>query len=147
MKALNLLTFNSIFKQICGKIQISYGREEFIFHYLLGFMLLGGIFLQILNYTTFHFTVFPLPVEMFTGLPFILMTWWVVGHLNRQQWPRLGLLLTTASNLWVFIIIGSLGTASIITTPFSIIDHHLVRADQWFGFNVAETYAMGISIS
>jgi membrane-associated phospholipid phosphatase len=122
-------------------IAASYTREEAVIHGLVGLLLIGALSLLTINQVFFHFTVWPIPLEMFTGVPLLFLFWMVIGHVHRVKWPRFGLIAITSSKIGLYITVCTLCCLGALTTPFMIIDHHLVHFDKMLGMDVTQLMA------
>lgn len=130
-----------IYSFLSKNIISSYTREEAVVHGLLGVLLISALTLLAINQVFFHFTVWPIPMEMFTGVPLLLLIWLVIGHVHRARWPRFGLVAITCSKIGLYVTVCTLCCMAILTTPFAIIDHHLVRFDRSLGVDVTHLMA------
>lgn len=120
----------------------SYQREEVILHLLVGALMLVMLGLYALNIQYFHFTTLDqLSIKILMGFPILLIIWLFIGYTHRLKWPRFALVATTCANLGLFFVMSVTACAAIITTPFTLIDYHLVQWDRWLGFDVTRFMA------
>jgi membrane-associated phospholipid phosphatase len=117
----------------------SYGKQEAVVHLLIGVLLLTAVTMFCLNSLVFHFTTF-ITLNLLLPIPLFLL-WWFIGHSHRSRWPRFGLLAATVANVGLSAVVFIIVWASILTTPFVIIDYHLVQWDRWLGFDVTALMA------
>lgn len=128
---------NEIYRFFRLNIAASYTREEGVVHILLGILLFSALTLLTLNQIFFHFTVWPIPMKMFTTVPAILLLWLVIGHTHQVKWPRFGLVAITSAKMGLYMTVCTLCCMAILTTPFQFVDYSLVKIDHWFfGFDV-----------
>lgn len=132
---------NEIYRFFRLNIAASYTREEAVVHILLGVLLFGALTLLTLNHIFFHFTVWPIPMTMFTNVPLLLVLWLVIGLVHQKKWPRFGLLAMTGSKIGSYITVCTLCCMAALSSPFPIVDHHLVKFDHWLGFDVTHFMA------
>lgn len=116
-------------------IAASYGRDEIIAHMLMGLLLIGSLGLFFLNASVFKFTSTVSSLNMLLAIP-AWWIWWLIGHTHRTKRPRLGLLAATFANIGICCIIFMINWSAILSTPFSIIDYHLLQWDHFLGFDV-----------
>jgi membrane-associated phospholipid phosphatase len=127
-----------LFSNFKGKIAASYSREEAWAHLWMAVVFLTAAILLGINYLFLHFTVLPLFLGLFTTLPLVFLLWWFIGHIHRANWPRFGLLAIAFANVGFAFITFVVAWASIVTTPFVIIDYHLAQWDSYLGFNILD---------
>lgn len=137
LRKINLrLQDNEIYQFFLKNITQSYFKEEALTHIILATLTLISLGLHFLNSRFFHFWAVPIPWLTMFGFFILLLIWSVIGHTHRQRWPRFGLLSITLANIGFFFLLSVVGFSAVITTPFPLIDHYLVQADKWFGFDV-----------
>lgn len=113
-----------------------YSREEGIVHGFIGLILVIGCAILTINHFYFHNTVWDIANGVYTTIPILVVVWWFIAQFHRQKWPRFSLVVITICNSTLFISVTTIACLGILTTPFNIIDHHLVKLDLWMGFDV-----------
>ncbi|MBS0350628.1 MAG: phosphatase PAP2 family protein [Proteobacteria bacterium] len=139
IKIKNLFSFFSpeheIYRFFKDNIVASYTREEAIAHSFMAVIFILSIGTFLLNAWVFHFTPTISSLNMVFFIP-LWMVWWVIGHIHRPKWPRFGLVAATFANVGICTIIFMINWSAVLSTPFVIIDYHLVKWDHWLGFDV-----------
>lgn len=131
----NKIQGTELYRFFIDNIVSSYTREEGIAHFWMGVLLIESLFLFFLNDKVFHFTSMANALTLLAILPGFVL-WWVIGHVHRPRWPRFGLLAVTFANFGICTIIFLINWSAIASTPFVIIDYHLVKWDSWLGFDI-----------
>ncbi len=128
---------SDIYSFFSKNIAASYGREELISHIFMGGILIASLGLFFLNASVFKFTSVISSLNMLIAVP-VWWIWWLIGHTHRVKWPRLSLLAATFANVGICAIIFMINWSAILSTPFTIIDYHLLQWDHWLGFDVVK---------
>ncbi len=126
---------NDIYRLFKKNVAASYSREEGIAHAFMGILLVMSVVGFLLNAIVFKFTSTISSLQMLFLIP-LWMVWWLIGHIHRPNWPRFGLLAATFANIGICTIIFLINWSAVLSTPFVIIDYHLVQWDHWLGFDV-----------
>ena len=126
---------NELYSFFKNNIIASYTREEGIAHLWMGVLLIESLALFFLNATVWHFTSMANALTLLATLPGFIL-WWVIGHSHRLRWPRFGLVGATFGNIGICTVIFLINWSAIASTPFVIIDYHLVKWDHLLGFDV-----------
>lgn len=116
------------------RLPAAYRPQDAVLHLIVLTLFLASIVIRIVNHFTFHYTTLNFSSQFVSALPGLVLVW-IIGLLMSERWPRLGLLLSSASQMFLFIVVCVYALASAITTPFPIIDHFLLHADQAVGFS------------
>ncbi len=118
------------------QLRDSYTREEAVVHGCLALIMLTGFTLLIFNMFHQQNTVWAVVYSLISVFPLLILFWWGLAQAHRQKWPYFSLITFTICNSFLFIMVSTLCCVVILTTPFDIIDYHLVKFDQWLGFDV-----------
>lgn len=121
-------------RQVFQLLKNQYRRQDAVLHILVSLISLAAFLALIFNAHDHRFTVLPQPAKMLTAIPGLMIVW-ILGLSWQAKRPRLGLLITTFSQCFAFMIVVALVICAILTTPFTPIDHQLLRIDKALGFS------------
>ncbi len=122
--------YNILFK----RVPALYRRADAVLHLTVLGILLASIVILIFNHFTHDYTTLNVSAALVTAIPGVFVVW-VLGTLMYPKRPRLGLFLSSLAQMYFFIIVIVMALAAAITTPFAVIDAHLLKFDQFFGFS------------
>lgn len=134
MKIKKLHTFNLI--DFIGKnAKETYQLQDAWIHGLLLLIITLGFLTKAVNLFGAHYDVsqFGVSGNKIASIPLILMLL-SLGYALLNKYQRAGLLMIAFSQAWLYLLMETFGAASLLVTPYPLIDHSLLKIDQWLGF-------------
>jgi len=129
-----------LFQILFKRIPALYRPADAILHCIVLGVLAGALVILLVNHFTHHFTTLMVLSSLLTAIPGVCVLW-IIGTLTYRKHPRVGLFLSSLAQMYFFIIVIVLALSAVITTPFGLIDHHLLAFDQFFGFSTLKLMA------
>lgn len=111
-----------------------YGANNALLHSIVAVGFLLSVLILIINGQTHHFTTMLPPAMLLLVVPVAFILWVLSGSLYALS-PRLGLLVFTMAEMCLYLVISAVAIAALLTTPFPIIDHQLLKVDEYLGFS------------
>lgn len=112
-----------------------YRRQDGILHIILGIVLLVGVVFKAIDLLTYHYAGLFIPAKFITAVPGVILLWIVGVFLSKGRWLRTGLLVSGVAQSYLYILVMGSVIASMVTTPFPIVDRGLLHFDQFFHFS------------